>query len=85
MELAVMPPQWPGASMVRDELDQVPRREAFKREHPGAKFGPVGNVYVGHVPYMVDGEERSITIGADSWVGLLDALETYFADDPDTG
>ena len=78
-------PQWPGASMVRDELGQVPRREAFKKAHPGTKFGPVGSVYVGHVPYTEGGEERSITMGADSWVGLLDALEEYFADDPDPG
>ena len=79
-----MNPLWPGAAMVRDELAQVPRREAFKKAHPRAKFGPVGNLYVGHVPYTEDGDERSITMGADSWVGLLDALEEYFSED-DTG
>jgi hypothetical protein len=42
--------------------------------------------YVGHVPYVNEGEEQSITIKARSWTGLLDALETYFEEDgPDTG
>lgn len=80
-----MTPYWPGLSMVRDELAQVPRREAFKKAHPDAKLDPVGNFYVGHVPYTEGDEERSITIRANSWVGLLDALEEYFADAPDTG
>ena len=75
---------WPGLSMVRDELDQVPRREAFKRVHPRAEFNRKGDVYLGHVPYTKDGDAQSITMKGRSWVGLLDALEEYFSED-DTG
>jgi hypothetical protein len=46
------------------------------RRHPQ----PVSIRYV-----TEDGEERSITVRADSWRAVLDALETYFADAPDTG
>ena len=76
---------WPGAALVRDELDQVPRRNAFTREHPGADFSRIGQVYIGHVPYAAGGEERSITMRGDSWVAVLDALEEYFSDEGDTG
>ena len=76
---------WPGLHLVRDELDQVPRRDAFTKEHPGAQFDRKGDVYIGHAPYVVDGEERSITIRSGSWRALLDALETYFDEAPDTG
>lgn len=76
---------WPGMSMVRDELDQIPRRDAFEKAHPGAKFNRKGDVYLGHVKYVKDGDEQSITMKGRSWQGLLDALETYFADAPDTG
>lgn len=78
-------PGWPGAGMVRDEIDQVPRRLAFTEAHPGAEFDRKGTAYIGHAPYVEDGEERSITVRADSWRAVLDALETYFADAPDTG
>lgn len=77
--------EWPGLRLVRDELDQVPRREAFTVAHPGAEFDRKGSAYIGHAPYKVDGEERSITVRADSWRAVLDALETYFSDAPDTG
>ena len=76
---------WPGADLVRDELDQVPRRAAFEREHHGAQFSRVGQAYIGHVPYLEDGEERSITMRGTSWTGLLDALEQYFSAEADTG
>ena len=76
---------WPGLHLVRDELDQVPRRDAFTDAHPGAQFDRKGDVYIGHAPYVVDGEERSITIRSGSWRALLDALETYFDEAPDTG
>ena len=77
---------WPGAALVRDELDQVPRRAAFKREHPGTEWSRIGQVYIGHVPYAdEDGGERSITMRGDSWAALLDALETYFRAEADTG
>ena len=81
-----MTPQWPGQPVVRDELSQALRRRAFTEEHPGADFSHVGAYYLGHVPYTDGGGERSITIRADSWTGLLDALETYFEEDgPDSG
>lgn len=81
-----MIPQWPGQSMVRDELGQMPRRRAFAEAHPGTEWDHVGAFHVGHVPYVNEGEEQSITIKARSWTGLLDALETYFEEDgPDTG
>lgn len=77
--------EWPGLRLVRDELDQVPRRDAFTEAHPGTEFDRKGDVYLGYVPYVADGDERSITIRSDSWRKLLDALETYFAEAPDTG
>ena len=77
--------EWPGLHLVRDELDQVPRRLAFTEAHPGAEFDRKGSAYIGYVPYVEDGEERSITIRDGSWRALLDALETYFTDAPDTG
>ncbi len=76
---------WPGLSMVRDELDQMPRRREFTEAHPKSEFHRKGSAYIGHAPYTEDGEERSITVRADSWRAVLDALETYFADAPDTG
>jgi hypothetical protein len=79
-------PQWPGLGLVRSELEHLPRRRAFTDAHPGTEFDHVGHVYLGHVPYTEDGEERSITIRGDSWPVVLDALETYFEEDgPDTG
>ena len=80
-----MIPQWPGVGLVRAELAHLPRREAFTAEHPGAQFTRMGRVHIGHVPYTVDGAERSITIKADSWAAVLKALEAYFDDDEDTG
>ena len=77
--------EWPGLRLVRDELDQVPRRDAFTEAHPGTEFDRKGEAHIGHVPYTEDGEERSITIRGGSWRKLLDALEEYFADAPDTG
>ena len=76
-------PWWPGLSLARGELELVPRREAFRRAHPGTEFDHIGDVYVGHVPYTDRGAERSITIKGDSWVVVLDALDEYFAADPD--
>jgi hypothetical protein len=76
-------PQWPGLSLVCDELDQVPRRQAFKGAHPGARFERIGSQFVGSVPYTDQGMERSITIHGDSWRVVLDALEEYFSEDPD--
>lgn len=76
--------QWPGQELVRDELDQVSRRLAFKAAHPGAEFGRAGTECIGHVPYTnADGEECSITIRDASYKDVLDALEEYFAPDPD--
>jgi hypothetical protein len=75
--------QWHGLTLAWDELDQVPRREAFKAEHPGAEFGPAGDMRMGYVPYTADGEDRSITIRADSYADVLDALDEYFAAGPD--
>ncbi len=75
--------EWPGLHLVRDELDQVPRRLAFTEAHPGAEFDRKGSAYIGYVPYVEDGEERSITIRDGSWRALLDALETYFTDAPE--
>lgn len=81
-----MTPHWPGHAMVRDELSQMPRRRAFTEAHPGAEWDHVGAFYIGYVPYTDAGEERSITIRAASWTGLLDAMEEYFSDDvQDTG
>ena len=77
-------PQWPGAAMIRSEMEYLPRRRKFAAAHPGAKFDHVGRFYVGHVPYTEDGEERSITVRCDSWREVLDALDEYFAGD-DTG
>ena len=77
--------EWPGTALVRDELDQVPRRKAFAEAHPDADFKRVGQVYLGFVPYTEDGEERSITMRGDSWTALLDALEEYFSEEADTG
>ena len=74
-----------GLTLAWDELDQMPRREAFKAAHPGAEFGPAGTMRMGYVPYVVDGEDRSITVRADSYADVLDALEQYFADEPDSG
>jgi len=82
----VTPQQWPGLPMVLDELDQVPRREAFTATHPGTEFGRAGRMYLGHVPYTENGEERSITVRADSWRAVLNSLDEYFSDDgPDSG
>ena len=79
-------PQWPGAAMIRSEMEYLPRRREFAAAHPGTEFDHVGRAYLGHVPYIVDGEERSITIRCDSWPAVLDALEEYFSDDEaDTG
>ena len=79
-------PRWPGAALVRDELDQMPRRRAFAEAHPGAEFDSVGAFYVGFVPYTEGDEERSITIRANSWGAVLDALEEHFSDgEQDTG
>jgi hypothetical protein len=79
-------PQWPGLGLVRSELEYLPRRRAFTRAHPGTEFDHVGTVYLGYVPYTVDGEERSITVRGDSWVVVLDALEEYFSEaERDTG
>ena len=75
-----MTPQWPGLGLVRSELEYLPRRRAFAEAHPGTEFDHVGTVYLGHVPYAEDGEERSITIRGDSWPGVLDALDEYFSD-----
>lgn len=76
-------PEWPGQSLAADELDQVPRREAFKAAHPGAVFERAGTVFIGHVPYTDQGEERSVTMTGDSYRVVLDALEKYFSGDPD--
>ena len=66
-----MNPQWPGVAMIRS---------------PGTEFHHVGTVYLGHVPYTVDGEERSITVRGDSWRVVLNTLDEYFREDePDTG
>ena len=79
-------PQWPGVHLVSGELEHMPRRQAFIRAHPGAEFDHVGGAYIGHVPYAVDGKERSITLRGDSWTVVLDALEEYFSDgEQDTG
>ena len=79
-------PQWPGLGLVRSELEHLPRRRAFADAHPGTEFDHFGTVYLGHVPYTVDGEERSITIRGNSWPVVLDALEEYFSDgEQDTG
>ena len=79
-----MNPQWPGVAMIRSELDHLPQRRAFTAAHPGTEFDHVGTAYLGHVPYTEDGEERSITIRADSWRAVLNALVAYFAEE-DTG
>ena len=80
------PQQWPGLPMVLDELDQIPRRNAFTAAHPGTEWDHVGRAYIGHVPYTEDGEERSITVRCDSWRAVLDTLDGYFAgDEADTG
>ena len=73
--------QWPGLQLVWDELDQVPRQLAFTEAHPLAEFGRAGDVCMGHVPYTVDGEDRSITVKGESYEIVLDALEEYFAGD----
>ena len=73
-------PEWPGMALAWDELDQVPRREAFKEAHPGATFERAGTMFLGHVPYTDQGEEHSITFKGDSYKVVLDALEKYFAD-----
>lgn len=79
-------PQWPGVAMIRGQMEYLPQRQAFIAEHPGTEFDHVGTVYLGHVPYTEDGEERSITVRGDSWRVVLDALERYFSEDePDTG
>ena len=81
-----MSDHWPGLHLVRGELEQAPQRQAFTDAHPGAKFDHVGSVFIGHVPYTVEGEERSITLKGASWRAVLRALETYFSEDaPDTG
>ena len=78
--------QWPGGQMVRDELDQIPRRTAFEQAHPRTQWDRKGSAYIGHVPYTEDGEERSITIRDNSWRKVLDALEAWFdGDERDTG
>ena len=79
--------RWVGLSLVLDEIDQVPRREAFKRAHPGTRFERIGDQCVGSVPYADRGMERSITVRGNSYKVVLDALEEYFAgpDAPDTG
>jgi hypothetical protein len=79
----VVAPQWPGLTLAWNELDMVPRREAFKEAHPGAMFERIGDQFVGSVPYTDEGTERSITIRGDSYGVVLDALDEYFADGPD--
>jgi hypothetical protein len=79
----VVTPQWPGQALVWDELDMVPRREAFKEAHPGAMFERFGDVCIGSVPYTERGEERLIAMKGDSYRVVLDALDEYFADGPD--
>ena len=77
---------WPGLHLVRGELEMAPQRKAFADAHPGTEFDHVGAVYIGHVKYTVEGEERSITLKAASWRAVLRALEIYFDEDaPDTG
>ena len=81
-----MRPEWPGVAMIRSQLDYLPQRRAFTAEHPGTEFDHVGTVYLGHVPYIEDGEERSITVRGESWRAVLNALDVYFSeDDEDTG
>jgi hypothetical protein len=84
--VSVVNPQWPGRSLVCDELSQVPRRQAFKDAYPGARFERIGSQYVGSVPYTDQGMELSITMRGDSYRVVLDALEEYFSDaDMDPG
>lgn len=73
-------PQWPGRSLVCDELLHVPQREAFKLAHPGARFERIGSQFVGSVAYTGQGMERSITIYGDSYKVVIDALDVYFSD-----
>ena len=68
-----------GLTLAWGELDQMPRREAFKAAHPRAEFGPAGDMRMGYVPYTVDGEDRSITVKGENYEIVLDALEEYFA------
>ena len=78
-----MADHWPGLHLVRGELDHAPQRQAFADAHPGAKFDHVGDVYIGYVPYTVEGDERSITLKGCSYRAVLDSLDEYFSDDED--
>lgn len=77
--------EWAHLSLTRDS-EQKRAEAAFKKAHPGADFTTVGNFRVGYVPYIVDGEECSITMKGDTWRVVLDGLGKYFSEDqPDTG
>jgi hypothetical protein len=75
--------RWVGLPLVLDELDQVPRREAFKDAWPGTLFEQVGDQYIGSVPYTEQGDPRMIVFRGDCYRAVLDALEEYFSDGAD--
>lgn len=77
-----MSPRWVGLPLVLDELDQVPRREAFKEAYPGTLFEQVGDQYIGSVPYTEQGEPRMIVFRGDCYRAVLDALDEYFSGFP---
>lgn len=74
--------RWVGLPLVLDELNQMPRREAFKDAWPGTLFEQVGDQRIGSVPYTEEGDPRMIVFRGDSYGAVLDALEAYFSDFP---